>query len=561
MAKFTLLALASAVAAASAAAPATKTVKLGNRMLRRGDPGTDALLKKARPYNKAGANRRLEGDGEFEMDGTYNLKFSQCIDVKVRSFYQMLVLAVVSDDNLFDDEVVAYAQAGQVVAVKNFVLFHVCKGDDCFYDQGDYDVFIVDLPTYLANIATYQSNKRVDYCEKCNEFEDFCNAEDEEAAEAEEDAEEEEQEEENEDAEEEEQEDEKDEDEEEDKEEDEEEQDDKDEEEQEEGEEENDKEDEEGEEDDKDRKLKTANRKLSRAAITRKLANYIDCEQCQAYECYVDEENQDENDQEELDNEVSEWIQELAECKETSQQWGNLDLYVGAMCSPYGDTIELAVFVDDACTLYTSQKTFADAYNPYNDNEDGTNFVNYAEDYIKNAFSQVTSCLDGKQPKEFDDPDEEEEEDNGENEEVEYAVNEYCQGIMEGDAMDFNNCQNNNGDNNAAEEDEENENNWYMYDMQEADDIEEVCYTLNQMNGEYSYYYNEELSGTWHERNKKGQIVTNDGSESSMALTPGIIAAIVAAAVIVLAGAAFLCFKPKKKRSDTEAVYQGGEMN
>ena len=33
-------------------------------------------------------------------------------------------------------------------------------------------------------------------------------------------------------------------------------------------------------------------------------------------------------------------------------------------------------------------------------------------------------------------------------------------------------------------EDEENENNWYMYDMQEADDIEEVCYTLNQMNGE-----------------------------------------------------------------------------
>ena len=68
------------------------------------------------------------------------------------------------------------------------------------------------------------------------------------------------------------------------------------------------------------------------------------------------------------------------------------------MCSPYGDTIELAVFVDDACTLYTSQKTFADAYNPYNDNEDGTNFVNYAEDYIKNAFSQVTSCLDGKQP-------------------------------------------------------------------------------------------------------------------------------------------------------------------
>lgn len=63
------------------------------------------------------------------------------------------------------------------------------------------------------------------------------------------------------------------------------------------------------------------------------------------------------------------------------------------------------------------------------------------------------------------------------------------------------------------------------------------------------------MSGTWHERNKSGQIVTNDGSEST-ALSPGIIAAIVAVSLIVLAGAAFLCFKPKKRRNDTEAVYQ-----
>lgn len=55
--------------------------------------------------------------------------------------------------------------------------------------------------------------------------------------------------------------------------------------------------------------------------------------------------------QEEMDEQVSEWIQDLAECKETGQQWGNLDLYVGAMCSPYGDSVELAVFVNEDCTL------------------------------------------------------------------------------------------------------------------------------------------------------------------------------------------------------------------
>lgn len=37
---------------------------------------------------------------------------------------------------------------------------------------------------------------------------------------------------------------------------------------------------------------------------------------------------------------------------------------------------------------YTNQKSFSEVYNPYNDNEDGTNFTTYAENYIKNAFSE-----------------------------------------------------------------------------------------------------------------------------------------------------------------------------
>ena len=107
------------------------------------------------------------------------------------------------------------------------------------------------------------------------------------------------------------------------------------------------------------RKLKK--RKLTRKNITRKLANnkeYIDCNKCSAYECYVDEDDMDDGQQrqDELDEEVSEWIANLAQCQQTGTQWNGLDLYTGVMCSPYGDGVELAVFANEDCTWYTNQQ-------------------------------------------------------------------------------------------------------------------------------------------------------------------------------------------------------------
>ena len=165
MVKFSFIALASALATASATTGTIKkSIKLGNRNLRRGDPATEALLKKATPYKRGtennAARRRLDGE-KLEIDGTYNLKFSECVDVKTTA------------EDLFSDELVEYAQAGSVVAAKSYVLFHVCQGDDCYY-EADADLYMVDLPTYLTNVATYHANKRNDYCEACEEFEDYC---------------------------------------------------------------------------------------------------------------------------------------------------------------------------------------------------------------------------------------------------------------------------------------------------------------------------------------------------------------------------------------------------
>ena len=170
MVKFSLIALSGALASANAGSN-RRIVKLGNRQLRRGEPTTEALLQRARPYKKSGnTSRRLEGD--FEIDGSYSIKFSQCVDIKT------------VDENLFDENLISYVQAGQVVSTKSYVLFHVCQNNNCYYESDD-DLYIVDLPTYLSNVAMYYANQRTNYCEACNEFQDYCNPEEEEAAEGE----------------------------------------------------------------------------------------------------------------------------------------------------------------------------------------------------------------------------------------------------------------------------------------------------------------------------------------------------------------------------------------
>jgi len=169
----------------------------------------------------------------------------------------------------------------------------------------------------------------------------------------------------------------------------------------------------------------------------RELKQAIDCAQCSTYECFVNEDDVDESIQsrEELDDSVSEWIGELAACKATGvQSNAGMDLYMSAMCTPYGDGVELAVFLDDACTLYTAKESIYDVWDPNNDNINGINYLTYAEEFIKSAFSEVTPCLQ----LEYVDPnDAADEEDAGE----EYQMNDYCKAVLEGGAVEFSNCE------------------------------------------------------------------------------------------------------------------------
>ena len=181
MVKFSFLALASALATASAntaAAPTlNKKINLGNRNLRRGDPTTEALIKKAMalPKGKKNGARRLEEAEEFEITGDYSIQFAECVDIRTY------------DEDLFDENMnlASYVQSGELIPAKSYVVFHVCTDETCYLDAED-DKFIVDLGTYLTNMAQHHANVRNDYCEQCNEFEEYCNPEEEEVEEEEE---------------------------------------------------------------------------------------------------------------------------------------------------------------------------------------------------------------------------------------------------------------------------------------------------------------------------------------------------------------------------------------
>ena len=224
------------------------------------------------------------------------------------------------------------------------------------------------------------------------------------------------------------------------------------------------------------------------------------------------------------------------------------------MCDEYGDGVELAVFLDDKCSLYTSEIAFNNVYMKEEGNE-AYNYLTYAESYIKTAFSDVMSC----EETEYYNPNEEQDEEQEEEQEEEVRMNDYCKDILEQDSVSYSNCE--------ADEDAEQlvSDSGYAYDMAYGDDldIDEVCSVVKRMedSGEYFNAYDSSTSGTWYKRDKKGQIIVE--SQGSTGLSGGAIFGIIAAIAAVVGGAAFVLMKKKDKKGDTadSALYQGGAMS
>lgn len=294
------------------------------------------------------------------------------------------------------------------------------------------------------------------------------------------------------------------------------------------------------------RKLKN----VSRKAINRILSKQqIDCAQCAAYECFVDEVAEDDALQRknELDEETANWIAAISQCQATASVWNGMNLYVGANCDDYGDGVELAVYANEECSWYTKENSFEDVYVFDADDEgNNVNYMLYAEEFIKSAFFELTPCYQ----LEFADPNQAEGE--GEGSQDNNEMNDYCKGVIE-NAVSYSDCEGDDHEESADENAAQYE--WFTYDMKDADDAEKVCAELHKEE-EYGHVYDSTTSGSWYKRDKTGAIIRG---EASAGLSGGAIAGIVVGVLALIGALAAMVLCKKSKAADTE--YQGGEMS
>jgi len=492
--KFTGLALAGLLAQAAASKPAFAQRKVSAKSLRK-------------------VQRKLDEDEEISSD--YSVSFNTCLHIKV------------NDENLYDDDFVDYVKAGKVEAVKSMVIFDVCKTDYCEYES-DSNLHSVDLATWVGSLVEAPVNKKENYCEACRDSDEYCNPEEEEDEEQDED--------------------------EEDNEEDEGEDEENDEENDEEDDEEDDKDEDEDDEDDNDEEDEDRKRKL--AVAKRHLeGSYVDCNTCAAQGCFDEDEENDGDDAAIQDEDVVEWIQELAECVELENDNDDdgIALYAGLTCNGDGTGVTIGVFLDEDCTLLTSVSNFR---NVLSNDADISALYQESGDLMTYSFLNDVSCAEA-QYKALNNDDEDEEEE----EEEEDEVNEVCQNLVGGDMyVDINNCEQ--GDEEEEEENDDNQNNWYSFDLSQdqAEDAGAVCAYIADFEGNY------EPSNVDYENNEGNQggslydySAGKSSGESGAGMIVGIIV-LVLAIIGVTVAAVSACTKKSSADSKREPLNKNGQM-
>jgi len=494
--KIAALAIAALLAVADAKI-SDRNLKILEARATSGKVNKQTLMLGAKPYS-AGAKRKLDEEEEWEINGYYSVEFDACLSLET------------GNENLFDDEIIAYAANGLVKSEQSYITFTVCESNNCYYQSDDEKLtFITDVATYFNALAEYLPNQVAEYCEGCEDNYDYCSGNLE--AEAEDDAAEEDDEEESE--------------------------------------EEDDDESEESE-DDEDRKLKRNRRKLA----NNRYVEYINCDQCDAYECFADmdeDEGERQLDEEEeaydMDGAI-EWLNELAECQELEDVvYGDVALYAGLICNSKGDGVEIGVFMDEDCSLYTTAQAYSDVMT-----DSDKTYFSMSQEIVQYTFTNQFDCQDieieyTNPYEENQDEDEEEEEDDGEAPEAA----EYCADLFD-NTVNMADCGN---DENEDEEDEEQDEDqdeayyeWYSYEIsnEDAEDAQAVCKVLNGYDSDSGKnkswkgktVYDSSSSGTLYQYKKTNN---SNGSGGS--------AAIVIILLLAVGGVAFFMFNKKKNDS------------
>lgn len=489
--------------------------------MEKGQVNKHTLMKNAKPYNAAA--RKLE-DQEWQINGMYSVQFNSCFSMTV------------SDEDLFDENIINYASQGDVVAEKSYILFSVCYTSECYYQaENEKMTFITDIPSFFQAFADFLPNQVENYCEGCQQNYDYCSGQlayeyEQQAYEEQQQAAEEEAANEDGAAEEE-------------------------------AAEEGGAEGEEGaeegaEEGGERRKLSSVMDITSRKLANNREIKMIDCDTCNAYECF-EAEQEGQNQQQQGDDVVYEfedalnWLDGLSQCQQMENVYfDNMAVYGGLICNADGNGVEIGVFFDADCQVYAPKVSYASLMT-YADSQ----YFTMSEEVVEYMFTNDFSCYQPEvvytNPYQYEE-DAQQDENAQEEENQAPEAAEWCQALFNGqmEATNMYDCGvDANAEQQQAEEEQYDQNlyyyEWYSYQItdEQADDASEVCQAVKSMNGQVSTVYDKKNGGTLY--NYKKQWNSNGGNNG---MGSGAIVSLVILLVVVAGAVGAFVFN--KKDSD-----------
>jgi hypothetical protein len=291
----------------------------------------------------------------------------------------------------------------------------------------------------------------------------------------------------------------------------------------------------------------------------------IDCQECMAMGCYDGQFQQQGNynknqQEEEVDvQEIAEWVATIAGCSQTESSLNDYSLYAGFMCNEDGTGVEVALFLDEYCSVYTSKYSYQSTI----DEEDQA-AVYHSQSLVTYGFLNDISCANVEyvSPEEYQ---EQEQERNQNyyyyNQDYDYAyeqqeqpeANEFCQNLFEGGddgaPLSLDDC-----NDDGYYDDVENvvyeyyNYDWYTYVLPyaESEDPQAVCKIIQAFQGEFQTVYKYNGSGQLYNYGGSGRGKRTADADDIRSffknvdrLEAGMIAAIVLASVATLC--AFCC--------------------
>jgi hypothetical protein len=274
--------------------------------------------------------------------------------------------------------------------------------------------------------------------------------------------------------------------------------------------------------------------------------------------CFVDNQaqNQDDAAQQQLTLEgMVQWVEQQGGCQATGQYWNDVALYSSFMCNQEGEGVEIALFLDDNCQLYTASTSYASIYpdDLYVSNSQNvvtypfTNDIDCAADPVWTSPEQAANADDKAA-----------QDDNA----AADQANAYCQALLnDGNILSLDNCDangddqnnNNNNQNNGDYEEYFSQWSYNLNGREEINDPAAVCAALKNMQGEYVSFKTTKKTYNVYKKDSQhsGQNYNYKKSNAKSSLSGGAIAGIVIAALVAL-GVGLVVARMYKKKKDTK---------